>query len=70
MNIEDKRKKLISPLVANQLPLSVKKDFDSSTSSATGRSIFSDFIQAYYEFVEREIPASLISFKNFLSCFR
>jgi len=64
MNYKDKQKKIISPLVANSLPLSVRKDYDSSASSTTGRSIFSDFIQAYYEFVEREVDASINDFKN------
>ena len=64
MNYKDKQKKIISPLVANSLPLSVRKDYDSSASSTTGRSIFSDFIQAYYEFVEREVNASINDFKN------
>ena len=64
MNIQDKNKKLISPLVANQLPQSIKGNYDSSLTSSTGRSIFSDFIQAYYEFIEREVPVELDKFKN------
>ena len=64
MNIEDRRNKIISPLVANRLPLTVKKDYDSSSTSTTNRSIFSDFVQAYYEFVEREISVTLNYFKN------
>ena len=64
MNYKDKQKKIISPLVANSLPLSVRKDYDSSVSSRTGRSIFADFIQAYYEFIEREVADSLNDFKD------
>ena len=65
MNIKDKQKKLISPLIANSLPLTVRKDYDKSPSSTTGRSIYSDFIQAYYEFIEREVSITVNYFKNY-----
>tara|TARA_Y100000593_G_scaffold93520_1_gene188661 strand:+ start:17871 stop:21674 length:3804 start_codon:yes stop_codon:yes gene_type:complete len=64
MNIVDKNKKILSSLVANQLPLTVRKDYDSSINSTSGRSIFSDFIEAYYEFIEREVAVSVNDFKN------
>ena len=64
MNYQDKISRTISQFIYSQLPATVHLDFEKPLTGKTDRTLFTRFLELYYEFLEQNVLVSLTDKSN------
>ena len=64
MNYQDKISRTISQFIYSQLPATVHLDFEKPLSGKPDRTLFTRFLELYYEFLEQNVLVSLTDKAN------
>tara|TARA_B100000809_G_scaffold7337_1_gene7236 strand:- start:19158 stop:25595 length:6438 start_codon:yes stop_codon:yes gene_type:complete len=64
MNYQDKISRTISQFIYSQLPATIHLDFEKPLSGKTDRTLFTRFLEVYYEFLEQNVLATLADKSN------
>ena len=59
MKYQDKISRTISQFVYSQLPATVHMDFEKPVTGKTDRTLFTRFIELYYEFLEKSVDFTI-----------